>query len=138
MSHLILTLIRRIRRFRARAKKANLVALEAQTLAKAVNVRDKRRAAEREAMIRNIIMKVLEYNSIPQKNGGQKNSYIFQIGNPKQWRTSNGDVIKVETMETRRAMELANAYIQLSAEYEDWEMDQQERIRNLQAVQASF
>ena len=83
-------------------------------------------------------MKVLEYNSIPPKNGGQKNSTIFQIGTPKQWRTSNGDVIKVETMETRRAMELANAYIQLSAEYEDWEMDQQERIRNLQAVQASF
>ena len=63
---------------------------------------------------------------------------IWQIGNPKQWRTSNGDVIKVETMESRRARELANAYIQLGAEYEDLELDQQERIRNLHAVQASF
>ena len=47
-------------------------------------------------------------------------------------------MIKVETMESRRARELANAYIQLGAEYEDWELDQQERIRNLHAVQASF
>ena len=49
-----------MRKFRARAKKANIVAVEAQTLAKAVNLRDKRRAAEKDALIRNIIMKVLK------------------------------------------------------------------------------
>ena len=48
-----------MRRFRARTKKANIVAQEAQTLAKAVNVRDKRRAADKEALIRKIIVKVL-------------------------------------------------------------------------------
>ena len=48
-----------MRRFRARAKKAKGVAMEAQNLAKAVNVRDKMRAAERDALIRKIIMKVI-------------------------------------------------------------------------------
>ena len=47
-----------MRRFRARAKKAKGVAMEAQNLAKAVNVRDKMRATERDALIRKIIMKV--------------------------------------------------------------------------------
>ena len=41
-------------------------------------------------------------------------------------------------MESRRARELANAYIQLGVEYEEWEVDQQERVRNLRAIQASF
>ena len=50
-----------MRRFRARAKKANVVAMEAQNLAKAVNVRDKMRAAEKDALIRKIIMKVNLY-----------------------------------------------------------------------------
>ena len=50
-----------MRRFRARAKKAKGVAMEAQNLAKAVNVRDKMRAAERDALIRKIIMKVNLY-----------------------------------------------------------------------------
>ena len=54
----------RMRRFRARAKKAKGVAMEAQNLAKAVNVRDKMRAAERDALIRKIIMKVNLYTSI--------------------------------------------------------------------------
>ena len=53
-----------MRRFRARAKKAKGVAMEAQNLAKAVNVRDKMRAAERDALIRKIIMKVNLYTSI--------------------------------------------------------------------------
>ena len=47
-------------------------------------------------------------------------------------------MIQVETMESRRARELANAYIQLGVEYEEWEVDQQERVRNLRAIQASF
>ena len=53
----------RMRRFRARAKKAKGVAMEAQNLAKAVNVRDKMRAAERDALIRKIIMKVNLYTT---------------------------------------------------------------------------
>ena len=56
----------------------------------------------------------------------------FQIGHPKQWRTSSGDVVRVETVESRRARELANAYFQLATEYEDWEVDQRERVRNLE------
>ena len=47
-------------------------------------------------------------------------------------------MIQVETMESRRARELANAYIQLGVEYEEWEVDQQERVRNLRAIQASY
>ena len=126
-----------MRRFRARAKKAKGVAMEAQNLAKAVNVRDKMRAAERDALIRKIIMKVNLYTLI--KNEVLRECLAFsQTGNPKQWRASDGGVIQVETMESRRARELANAYIQLGVEYEEWEVDQQERVRNLRAIQASF
>ena len=58
--------------------------MEAQNLAKAVNVRDKMRAAERDALIRKIIMKVNLYTLIKNEEMRSKESALRfpRLGTP--------------------------------------------------------
>ncbi len=51
-------IICRIREYRARAKKAKAVAADALQLAKISEIKDRRRASERDSLTRNVLLKV--------------------------------------------------------------------------------